>query len=295
VKRSRWIVGIAVVMLVAGGVITRPSPLPANALDALTGDAVRGQSTFAIAGCASCHATKDGPRDVLSGGKAFVTQFGTFYAPNISSDPVAGIGSWSDLDIASAIMRGVSQDGQHLFPAFPYASYRKADLQDIADLIAYLRGLPASGAPSRAHDVGFPFNVRAAIGGWKLLFSNPDWVLTQAPTAQLERGRYLAESLGHCGECHTPRNALGGIERDRWLSGAPNPSGEGRIPNITPGGLSWSEQDIAEYLKSGFTPEFDTAGGDMAEVVENTATLSDADRLAIAAYLKAVPPITPAK
>jgi mono/diheme cytochrome c family protein len=112
-----------------------------------------------------------------------------------------------------------------------------------------------------------------------------------APTPELEAGRYLAEALAHCGECHTPRNAMGGLDRSRWLAGAPNPSGEGRIPNITPAALDWSAADIAEYLKSGFTPEFDTAGGSMAAVVAGTSRLSDADRAAIAAYVKAVPPV----
>jgi mono/diheme cytochrome c family protein len=126
---------------------------------------------------------------------------------------------------------------------------------------------------------------------WKLLFARGDFVLAEAETEQVARGRYLAEALGHCGECHTPRNALGGLDRARWLAGAPNPSGQGRIPNITPGRLRWSEADIASYLKTGFTPEFDSAGGHMAEVVRNLSHLPDADLAAIAAYLKAVPPV----
>ncbi|NCO87460.1 MAG: cytochrome c, partial [Rhodobacterales bacterium] len=134
-----------------------------------------------------------------------------------------------------------------------------------------------------------PFNIRRAVGLWKVLFRSDAFVVTGALTPQQARGRYLAEALGHCGECHTPRNALGGLDRTRWLAGAPNPSGEGRIPDITPGRLQWTEAGIAEYLKSGFTPDFDTAGGEMAEVVRNTARLTDADRAAIAAYLKIVP------
>ena len=104
------------------------------------------------------------------------------------------------------------------------------------------------------------------------------------------RGRYLVEALGHCGECHTPRNLLGGSQLGRWLSGAPNPTGKGNIPNITPGKLDWSEVDIAEYLSSGITPEFDTAGGHMVAVIENTSKLPASDRGAIAAYLKRVLP-----
>lgn len=288
----RVIIGVVLfgaAVLIAGGVATRPQPLAPDVLAGLTPDVDNGELVFAAAGCASCHTAKDGPSDILSGGMAFASAFGTFYAPNISPDPEQGIGAWSDLELASAIMRGVRPDGAHLYPAFPYASYMHADPQDITDLIAHLRTLPADNTPNVPHDVGFPFNIRAAVGGWKLLFMPSGWTLDAAETPQIERGRYLAEALGHCGECHTPRNLLGGLKRGEWLAGAPNPSGEGRIPNITPGGLSWTQADIAEYLSSGFTPDFDTAGGEMVEVIENTALLPDADRAAIAAYVKAVP------
>ncbi|MFN3662663.1 c-type cytochrome [Yoonia sp.] len=286
--RWPWIVGIVVVGIGAGWVVTRPSPLPANALDGITGDAARGEITFAAAGCASCHTAPDGPPDVLAGGKAFASDFGTFIAPNISPDPVHGVGNWSDLDLASAITRGVSPDGAHYYPAFPYTSYIKADLQDVADLIAHLRTLPADATPSQPHDLGFPYNIRASLGPWKALYLRDTWVM-DADTPELERGRELVEALAHCAECHTPRNALGGPDRSAWMTGAPNPSGDGRIPDITPAGLDWSQQDIAEYLSSGFTPDFDSAGGTMADVIRNTAQLTDEDRLAIAAYLKALP------
>ena len=283
---------IGIILVIGGAVATRPDPLPDSALDGLTPDGANGAQIFAAMGCASCHAGDDGPADVLAGGRAFASGFGTFYAPNISMDPDAGIGGWTDVQIASAVMRGVSDDGAHLYPAFPYAAYHNADLQDVADLVAHLRTLPADSTPSSPHDVGFPFNIRATLGVWKALYLRDDWVLTDAPTPELERGRYLVEAMSHCGECHTSRDALGGLKTDAWLAGAPNPSGEGRIPNITPGGLSWSEGEIAEYLSSGFTPDFDTAGGSMAEVVANTAQLPDSDRAAIAAYLKAVPAIS---
>lgn len=292
---KKWrIIGVLALLLIgAGWFITRPAPLPSGALDGLTGDPAHGQIVFAAAGCASCHTGEDGPPDLLSGGKSFASDFGTFFAPNISSDPTHGVGAWSDLELASAITRGVGRDGAHLFPAFPYTSYNKADLQDIVDLVAHLRSLPASDQPNVPHDVGFPFNQRVALGPWKLLFVRQDWVLQDAATPDLIRGRYLVEALGHCTECHTARNALGGLDQAQWMGGAPHPSGEGRIPNITSGALSWSEGEIAEYLKSGFTPDFDTAGGEMAEVVKNTSQLTDDDRAAIAAYLKAIPPVVP--
>jgi len=272
-----------------GWFATRPLPLPPDALEGLTPDPENGALVFAAAGCASCHVAADGPADLMAGGMRFVSDFGVFVAPNISSDPVQGIGDWSDLELASAIMRGVGRNGEHLYPAFPYATYNKADTQDIVDLIAYLRTLPASDRANEPHELAFPFNQRLALGAWKALFVSTDWVMTEADTPQLQRGRYLVEALGHCAECHTARGALGGLQRDLWLAGAANPSGDGRIPNITKGALSWSEAEIAEYLKSGFTPDFDTAGGSMAAVVRNTSQLSDVDRAAIAAYLKAIP------
>ncbi|MFA8443030.1 c-type cytochrome [Yoonia sp.] len=290
---ARWplILGAMVAAIGSGWYVTRPAPLADNALDGLTPDAARGAVTFAAAGCASCHTSEAGPDTLLTGGKRFASPFGTFVAPNISSDQVHGVGGWSDLELASAIVAGVSQDGSHLYPAFPYTSYNKADMQDVVDLIAHMRTLPASDAPSPPHEIGFPFNLRAALGPWKALFVSEQWVLTTAETDVLERGRYLVEALGHCAECHTPRGALGGLQRDQWMAGAPNPSGEGRIPNITPAALQWSERDIAEYLKSGFTPDFDSAGGEMVAVIKNTSQLTDADRAAIAAYLKAIPAI----
>lgn len=278
-------------MVGTGWYLTRPLPLSADAIDGLTGDPAPGAIIFAAAGCASCHAGVDSPEDLLTGGRSFVSDYGIFMAPNISSDPVHGVGSWSDLEIASAIVTGVGPDGAHLYPAFPYTSYAKAQMQDIVDLVAYMRLLPASDLPSQPHDLGFPFNQRLLLGPWKALFVNDDWVLAEAPTQELERGRYLVEALGHCAECHTARNALGGLQRGQWLAGAANPSGEGRIPNITPAALNWSEGEIAQYLKSGFTPDFDSAGGSMTAVIKNTAKLSDADRAAIAAYLKAIPAI----
>ncbi len=290
----RWAVFLIVVGGFAGLWITRPQPLPDVALSGVTGDANAGRLVFAAAGCASCHTAPDSSAvelPVLAGGKRFATTFGTFVAPNISTDADYGIGSWTDVQIASAVTRGVGADGEHLYPTFPYAAYEKVTMQDSADLIAYLRTLPADPSPSQANEIAFPFNFRFLLGGWKLLFTSPNWVISGDLSAEQIRGRYLAEALGHCGECHTPRNALGGLRRDRWLAGAPNPLGKGKIPNITPGVLTWSEADIVTYLTSGFTPDFDTAGGQMIEVIANTSQLPEADRAAIAAYLKIVPTI----
>lgn len=276
---------------VAGGwFLTRPQPVDAAIFAGLTPDPVNGEYIFAATGCASCHGAEEGPENLMAGGARFVTDFGTFVAPNISSDATQGLGGWSDLELASAIMHGVGQDNRHLYPAFPYTSYAKADPQDILDLIAYMRTLPASDRPNEAHDLDFPYNIRAGLGLWKALATDTDWVV-ETTDPQIARGRYLVEALGHCAECHTPRDNLGRLLRDQWMGGAPNPSGDGRIPNITPAALAWSDIDIAAYLQSGFTPAFDVAGGSMAKVIENTRKLTDDDRAAIAAYLKALPPV----
>lgn len=269
--------------------ISSPLKLTRTEWQSPIGNATRGEQVFNIGGCASCHIEKGAKGEArlhLGGGQAFATAFGTFYAPNISPS-IEGIAGWNALDLANALLRGVSPEGTHYYPSFPYSSYTRMLPQDVADLKSYLDTLPPVSRVNTAHDLPFPFNIRRTNGFWKLLFLSDDPVITSAEP----RGQYLVEGLGHCAECHTPRNALGGLDRSRWLAGAPNPEGKGRIPNLTPGGnlASWSVDDIAYYLESGFTPEFDTAGSTMVEVVENLSRATADDRLAIARYLKELP------
>ncbi len=276
----RLLRNLLILAVLGGGVgfwLTLPKPLAEADVAGLTGDAAKGEQVFWATGCASCHMApdaKDAAQLVLTGGQAFPSPFGSFIAPNISQDPVHGIGDWSLLDLANALTRGVSRTGEHLYPALPYASYAKLDLQDVADLHAFLKTLPADATPSQPHGLGFPFNIRASLGGWKLLFLRDDWALPGNLTPTEDRGRYVAEAMAHCGECHTPRNALGGM-----------------IPNITPAKLTWSEAEIAYYLTTGFTPDFDSVGGHMAHVVENFGRLPKAEAEAVAAYLKRVPAV----
>ena len=285
---------LALVAVAAGLYLTRPARLSETALEGLAAEATRGARVFHAAGCAACHAApgaEGAARLVLAGGQEFPSAFGTFVAPNISSDTTEGIGGWSALDLANALTQGTSPEGRHYYPALPYASYARMALQDVVDLHAYLQTLPADPTPSQPHRLSFPFSIRAGLGLWKLLYLNRDWVVTGDLTDEETRGRMLVEALGHCGECHTPRGMLGGMDRSRWLAGAPEPTGRGTVPNITPGALRWSQDEVVEYLTSGFTPEYDSAGGAMAHVVENLAQLPDADRAAIAAYLARVPPV----
>lgn len=287
-----WLLGLGIIGAAGLWFLARPAPLGPDDVAGLTGDPVHGEQVFWATGCASCHMAAEAKGEgqlVLAGGQRFPSDFGTFIAPNISTDPTHGIGGWSLLDLANAITRGVSPEGTHYYPALPYASYAKMQLQDVADLHAFLQTLPADSTPSQPHELGFPFSRREAVGVWKLLFLSDDWALAGNLTPTADRGRYIAEAMAHCGECHTPRNALGGMDTARWLAGAPNPSGEGRIPNITPAKLTWEVADIVQYLTTGFTPEYDSVGGHMVHVVENMARLPESDRQAVAEYLKAVP------
>ncbi|MEM9427477.1 MAG: cytochrome c [Pseudomonadota bacterium] len=280
--------GIGLAVLAAGLWLTRPVTVAPTEFAGLTGDAARGETVYWAAGCASCHAEPESDdKLLLAGGHRLVSPFGTFVAPNISSDAAEGIGGWTLVDFASAVRHGTSPRGQHYYPAFPYASYAQMTSGDLTDLWAFMQTLPPSTRASEPHELGFPFNLRVSLGIWKALYGTTGWV-QPADTPELERGRYLVEALAHCGECHTPRTALGGLDTSQWMAGAPNPSGEGRIPGLTPDQLDWSAVDIAYYLESGFSPDFDSAGGTMASVVENMARLSAADRAAIAAYVKAL-------
>lgn len=290
-----WLVGLAVAAGAGFWLLTMPRGLGASEVAALPpGDPARGELVFWAGGCASCHAAKGASEEEalrLGGGQQLATAFGTFTVPNISPDPTDGIGGWSAGDFANAMLRGLDPAGRHLYPAFPYPSYTRMVPGDVADLHAFLMTLPPVAARPPGNDLAFPYNIRRGLGLWKLAFldSTPVVAIDESDP-QLVRGRYLVEGPGHCGECHTPRNAAGGTERSRWLAGAPAAEGSGRVPNITPGSLDWTAGEIASYLESGFTPDFDTVGGPMAEVQRNAARLPASDRDAIAAYLKAVPP-----
>lgn len=293
-----WAALLVVLGAAAFFVATLPRRLPAAEIAALPeGDAARGETLFWAGGCVSCHAAgraQGEERFRLGGGQPLTTAFGTFVAPNISPHPEDGIGAWSAGDFANAMLRGVSPDGRHYYPAFPYTSYARMAPVDVADLWAYLRTLPAVAGVAADHTLAFPYSLRRGVGIWKLAFlSDEPVVAVGAADPVLLRGRYLVEGPGHCGECHTPRNFAGAAQTARWLAGAPNLEGRGRIPNITggTGGIGgWSAGDVAYYFETGFTPDFDTVGGSMAAVQRNLAMLALEDRGAIAAYLKAAPP-----
>ena len=295
----RVFVALALI-LAAAWWLTAPRPLDDSAIPDRVPDPVAGERLFWAGGCASCHASPvDGKRARglaklrLGGGGELDTPYGLFRIPNISPHPEDGIGNWTTLQFVNAMQRGIAPDNRHYYPSFPYASYVRMPVEELIDLKAYLDTLPSIEGRIGDHELAFPWNMRRAVGFWKRLYVDAEPVIdTSAADALVQRGQALVEGAGHCGECHTPRSLLGGMDRSRWLAGAPSPEGDGKVPDITPGGrniVDWSASDIAYYLQSGFTPDFDSVGGAMVPVQESMAKLPEEDWHAIAAYLKFIP------
>ena len=257
------------------------------------GDAKRGLYISQAAGCLGCHTEANEGAQPYAGGRALKTPFGTFFGPNITPHPQAGIGRWSEQDFIRAMRQGRRPDGAHYFPAFPYPSFTRIQDQDLRDLWAYLRSLPQSSRANQAHDLRFPFGWRWLVWFWKLLFFNPGPLAADpAKSTAINRGSYLVNALGHCGECHTPRNFLGGPKRSRYLAGAELAEGGGSS-NLTPTRLkSKSDAEVKDFLTTGMTPEGDVAAESMGEVVRNTTSqLTPADLDALVAYLRSLPPL----
>lgn len=256
------------------------------------GEVARGQQIFAAGQCASCHASP-GQKDRLrlGGGLALASPFGTFRVPNISPDNKDGIGTWSTVDLGNALTSGVSPRGTHYYPAFPYNGYAGMTPADIRDLAAYLRTLPPASGKAPPHDISVVFQVRRFVGFWKLLFFKAEGsVPPPSGDPVRDRGAYLVEALAHCAECHSTRNLLGAIKPDARYAGGPDPEGVGFAPNITPARIGhWTQGDIANILMTGMTREHVRVGSSMLDVVTNLAMLPEADRDAIASYIKSLP------
>jgi mono/diheme cytochrome c family protein len=293
----RRLIVIAAVLSAIGLVVfwflTAPATVPAATLGSHTPNPDNGRTMFFAGGCASCHAVSKEEPTRLGGGLGLKSPFGTFYVPNISPDGTDGIGSWSEAQFVTAMLKGTSPDGAHYYPSFPYTSYQRMRIEDLRDLFAHLKTLPPVQGKVRGHDLPFPFSIRRTLGGWKLVFLDgqpfrPDL----AQSAEWNRGAYLVNGPGHCAECHSPRNLLGGIVTSQRFAGGPNPEGEGWVPNITQARLKdWAREDIDEFLSSGLKPDGDTVGSTMAAVVRNTSQLPPSDRAAIATYIKSLPPV----
>jgi mono/diheme cytochrome c family protein len=284
------VIGAAVFWLV-----TMPATISASALGAHTPNLENGKTMFYAGGCPACHATPNQEdKTKMGGGMALKTIFGTFYPPNISSDQKDGIGDWSEANFASAMLKGTAPDGSHYYPVFPYTSYQRMKLDDVRDLFAYLKTLPAVQGKVRDHDLPIHFKWRRTLGGWKFLFlDGKPFTPDASKSAQWNRGAYLVNGPSHCAECHSPRNLLGGIIQSQRFAGGPDPEGgDGWVPNITQAGIGdYSERDIERILESGDQPNGDSVGGAMTPVVGNISQLPAADRAAIAAYVKSLPPV----
>lgn len=257
------------------------------------GDAKRGQYIAQAGGCLACHTEDKKDATPFAGGRALKTPFGTFYGPNITPDPQAGIGRWTEADFIRAMRHGERPDGTHYFPAFTYPSFTKISDSDLRDLWAYLRTLPPSSRANQEHDVRFPFGWRFLVSIWKMLFFTPGPFASDSRLSpQVNRGAYLVQALGHCSECHTPRNFLGGPQRDRFLAGGKGPDGK-RTPNLTPARLKkWDDKDLKDFLETGLTPDGDVVAEIMGEVIHNTTgRLTNEDLAALIAYLRTLPPL----
>jgi len=270
------------------------TPQAASAAMPVAGNAQRGAYVFAAADCASCHTDAKAKGPMLAGGAPMVTDFGVFFAPNITPDKTQGIGAWSDDDFHRAMREGKGQHGEYLYPVFPFPSFSGMTDQDIADLWAYLKTVPPSAQPSKPQQAKAPYGIRALLLGWRTLYFHPGPLKPVAgQTAEWNRGRYLSEAVVHCQECHSPRNALGAIDEKNAFAGNPDgPDGQ-KAPNITSdpkaiGKLTVS--DLEDMLKTGITPGGDYLGGGMAQVVDGTGKLTDADRHAIIVYIRSIPP-----
>jgi mono/diheme cytochrome c family protein len=257
------------------------------------GDAKRGQYLASAGGCVACH-TEDRKDGVpYAGGRALKTPFGTFYGPNITPHPQAGIGRWTEANFIRAMRLGERPDGVNYFPAFPYPSFTHISDSDLRDLWAFLRTLPPSNRANREHDLRFPFGWRLLVAPWKwLFFTAGAYAEDKRLTPAVNRGAYLVQALGHCSECHTPRNFLGGPQRGRFLAGGKGPDGK-RIPNLTPTRLKkWDDRELKDFLQTGLTPDGDVAAEIMGEVIRNTTSrLTAEDLAAVTAYLRSLAPL----
>lgn len=272
--------------LVAGG--------PADAQDE---ELKRGEYLVHAGGCVTCHTEDRDDAAALAGGRVLESPYGTFYSPNITPDRATGIGGWTDEQFVAAFHDGVNPDGDAYFPAFPYTAYTGVARADLLAIKAYLFSLEPVEKQASKHDLPLFMSTRLAARAWQVRYFAPArFVPDLEKPAAWNRGAYLVRHLGHCGECHTPRKKFGALIAERELAGNPEGPDDASVPNITPhdsdGIGRWSLDDIEYYLDIGMEPDGDFAGGAMAPVIEdNTGRLTREDRLAIATYLKSLPPL----
>jgi mono/diheme cytochrome c family protein len=296
-KPTAIIAAVALIAVLGGAALwlaTQPSPLANSDLPQHAPSAERGRILYLIGGCISCHKPPEGNKDkdveLPSGGRSLATPIGTFYPPNITSDPATGIGQWSRLDFVNALHRGVSPRGTHYIPAFPYASYHRMPLGDVLDLHAYVTSLPPVAALNRPPEVRLVSIVRRGVGLWKqLALSSPPFAPDPGKSKSWNLGAYLVNAPGHCGECHTPRTLFLVPDDDRHLAGGPHPAGEGKVPslrNLVGRGRYANVNELTSAMRFGEMMGFDRLSrGGMGDVQENLSKLPEDYVRAIAEYL----------
>lgn len=287
--RTLLVAGAALAVAGVGAVWAWPIGEPER-LGSLQGDAWRGAYLARASGCVTCHSSIDMGGAALAGGAPLDTPFGSFVPPNITPDPVGGIGGWTLDEFAVAVRQGVSPDGEAYYPAFPYEFYAGLSDQDVADIFAAIQAVPPVAEPAAPHDVSFPFNLRFGLKPWRAAFLQP--VEPSPVMGRSEawlRGQALVEGPTHCAACHTGRNLLGGLKASEAMAGSDALPGGSVAPSIRAEDLrarGWTAASLAYALRTGLAPDGDALGGSMAEVVHaGTSYLDEADREAIAAYI----------
>ncbi|MCW9036053.1 MAG: cytochrome c [Rhodospirillales bacterium] len=262
-----------------------------RSFETIKGDPERGKYVIRVAGCVACHTDSKNGGKFLAGGYKMQTPFGVFITPNITPDKTSGIGGWDLKTFSKALTQGISPEGSHYFPSFPYNAYSKMTTQDVADLKAYLDSVTPVKTQVVDHDLTFPFNQRRGLTLWKWLYFDESPLKGNSNKSEAwNRGAYIVNGPGHCGECHTPRTLFGGLETSNHLSGVSKSFAREKIPNITnapeTGIGKWSESDLSFLLQVGMKPDGDFVSGSMGLYVrEGTGMLTPADRKAIITYL----------
>jgi mono/diheme cytochrome c family protein len=286
-------IGLALVLCASLGVAVGPAWAQASSQEI-----ARGKYVFGATGGCGCHTVKGQP--VNAGGRRYDGAFGTVYSTNITPDRETGIGTWTDEQIITAIRLGRRPNGERLLPVHPYPVFNGMAAEDLRAVVAFLRTVPAVKRAAQPKRIAVPLFESVFLPAWLAAFAPRETPPAAAPTTGAARGEYLVRAVGHCGECHTPRTMTMATDNSRFLAGNPKGPEDAAIPNITPdrdtGIGKWSADEIADYLGTGSKPDGDVAGGLMAEVIDGTLAgykdLTKADRLAIAQYLKAIPPVS---
>jgi mono/diheme cytochrome c family protein len=289
-----WLLGpaLATCLLLAGA-----APVLAQGTPASAAEVARGKYVFGATGGCGCHTVPKG--QINAGGRRYDGPFGTVFATNITPDRQTGIGTWTDEQIITAIRLGRRPNGERLLPVHPFTVFNGMAEEDLKALVAFLRTTPAVNRANQPKKITMPLFESVFLPTWLAAFAPKETPPPKAPTTGLPRGEYLVRAVGHCGECHSPRTMTMATDNSRFLAGNPKGPEDQAMPNITPdpdtGIGKWSVDEIADYLGSGNKPDGDVAGGLMAEVIDGTLSgykdLTKADRVAIAQYLKSIPPI----